>query len=109
MKPEKLIHLTKSLVLAFLIAFPPVYQSLHQVFSHHQHFTCCERNSNEVQQPEDECGVVGFIFHIQEDYSFIPLVGFPVEQEVIIKVASKEELHSEFTGRIDIRGPPFSC
>ncbi len=58
--------LALSLVLAFLMAYPPFAQTLHQVFSHHDHLECCDHHDEgKVQHEEEECGIVSFEFYQQ--------------------------------------------
>ncbi|MCB2222217.1 MAG: hypothetical protein KQI35_17675 [Bacteroidetes bacterium] len=55
----------KSLFLAFLIAFPPVFQSIHGAFSHHHLTSCCDHKEGDLHQQEDLCEIVNFVFYSQ--------------------------------------------
>ena len=103
------MRILKSLILALLIVFPTVYQSLHQVFSHHHHFECCDDGEGALEQPEEECGVVSFIFYSQiETKPATPAVSSAIVTELFSE--SLPALHPVESQYILIpRAPPVSC
>jgi len=99
----------KNILLILLIGFPVIYQSLHQVFSHHHHIECFTQDKEcNLQGKDEDCGVVLFTFFPQshERYERARIVHLSLSANLCFFTPQADLLSEAIP--IPPRAPPFS-
>lgn len=109
-KHHQLKKLIAGLFLALLVAFPPVYQSLHIAYSHQHHqVSCCHDDGGNLHQEEEVCEVITFVFYTQSLPDSPPVVFTPVFAQRILNQDLPFWLPADPVLTTAGRAPPVSC
>ena len=98
-----------SLTLAFLVIFPPVYQSIHSALLHQHHLSNCEHTEGELHQQETTCEIISFVFYTQALTDATPMLVSPATVCSIYKKALPLSPATEPVLILIPRAPPVSC
>ncbi|MCD4698238.1 MAG: hypothetical protein K8S16_18590 [Bacteroidales bacterium] len=103
------VRMLKIMMLAALIGLPAIYQSLHQVFSHHRHFECCSyEEKGEVNQQEEDCWIVMFEFLPQFQSGTDVILKTPVYYLSVVSPLLIEFIQGKNFSSDPARAPPVS-